>query len=537
MKTIKNIAIATLILFAASVDAEPNRRRPNGRGTPSRVASAGYTTPPVLDPAQFPGVRYWFAPWINEASWQESGSDATELTHVTADAQSFGAYYDPVFGTPTWSPSTARRGVSGTAGGRAYYECSSTGSNDQLILQYSLDLFRSFQDSRAGTIALRIWPIAADGTSMVVLQNNAQTAAQRGIAIERTTGNRINALLTNGTVAACNHTTATTTVLAGEWSNVTIRYDGAGGVEITVDGTEETFTCSGAASAGSAGQLFSFCGRNTGTASMRIGELVVSDTRWSDAQVAAWEALTTARTTEPIAFIPATGGWPYLYAWYDFRNASQLWQNTSGATPVTTAGQSIALVRDYRDPLGYLGRHSTATLATPPTYQGATDGAAFPGNTTQTLAWANALPRGGARTHFVVADCDDLVLGCHLSVGTGEYLVATAGAYSGNNAPGQAYLLHHINGGTTIGTVAGTLINTPDGRNCFVWTRDGSAWEIGTVGGVISTDTDTGLSRSSNLGAEANVGWSMYGYVRGVRHYMTRVPQAQRISICTEMGL
>lgn len=534
------LTFAALALGLLTGDAQAKTRR-----RPAFVGSGGasYTTPAVLDGTSFPGVRFWFAPWYAEHSWQEYDASATPaVTQVTADAQSFGYYQDPVFGRIVLTPSAARRGVSGTLNGQAYYECSATGSNDQLTLPDSEDMFRSFHTDRLGTIAMLIDPVTADGTSFYFGENNNSTGTMRGFHVLRNVGNTMTFAITNATTTICTVTTVAT-IVAGNASlvPVVLRADGTN-VTIDINGTVATAACTGAGSAGSSGQTFRFCGRSTGNASMRLGEVVIADQHWSDAQVDAWTAQAGgARTTEPIAYTRSAenGRWPFLRLWYDFRDVDTLWEDAGATDQVEAAADEIHVVRDVRDLTNYLRVQATSVGATHPTYVSATEGIDFADRISDELLWSSHItPYAGARTIYSLNDCDDTVNGCRmLYASASSYFVRTAEDYVGNTDPsGCGYKLGHLTTGTA-GTVAGCSTVPENGRVCFVWRREGSTHRIGSVGGTYEDATNATAFHPVSIGNSSSADWIMDGTYQGLREYSTAVPESMDATICADMGL
>lgn len=511
---------------------------PDAAAADAAPSDAAYSDPPplVLDGTSLPDVRFWFAPWLAAASWQEAGSAATELTNVTADGQAFGSYYDPVLGSAAYAAS-GRTGVSGTSGGRAYYEFSATGSNDNLLVQGSQDMFTSFTASRTGTLCMRVDPVA-DGTSVIWVDSISGSNTKRGIMVQRTTGNKIRAFVSSGSAFTCDHTTSASLLTSGSaLTDVCVRWN-AGSAEINVgDATEETFTCSGSDSSGSWNNELSIGGytNSTGSSSGRIGELVIASQRWTDAQVTAWRATTTARTSTPLRYARSAGAgdWYYLNTWYDFRATASMFTDSACTTGVTTAGDNIKCVYDYRDSSNAYRRRATNSGASPATFGSTTNGIDFPGSTTEALAWQTTWPRGGAETIFVVMTCDDTSLVCrYLYASNSNYAVLTGPDYAGNDPPGVGYMMLHA--GDAIGARTAFPTNQ-GGRNCLVIRRDGTTFLYGA--GTTSTGTTSSDFRPVNIGQSATAGLEMDGLVRGLRLYTTAVPEDYWPTICSAMGL
>jgi concanavalin A-like lectin/glucanase superfamily protein len=496
--------------------------------------------------------------------WQEDASSGgTPITHASASS-AVSAVDDPGPRAFRWEAqsNTTRPWVlaatSGSLSGGIVFGVS--GSSTRLFCYNSQEAFK-FIPMLTGSILFKFIS-NRDGSTQVVLDNNQGTTANAGFRLTKTNTDHFSFLVTKSTAgqALINHTTVATCRQGTGSMNVLIQLgDPTNGCRIKV-GSEpwETMAvsnlpvCSITASAPNDLAVGDAYNGSANFLQGCIGSLMVFSGTVSDGTIGTFTgSFNPALTTGSLITSQSLGMMNFLYAWYDFTDATTLFSDSQGTVAVSN-GQNVRYARHILDASGGLGRYATNVFPTDaingPLFQGSS-GVRFGGHDAPNqLSFRNAMHTGGGASYFMVvsnAETGSSVNhgGSHVLVANpgGEYWVETSVNYSGNPSFATPYhLLHVANGNTS------PLCRIADGTtyalNIIEVRRDGNtlygrSYGNGSTVTTASIDGGAGSSFAPRyIGPSGSTGWAMSGSIREVMLFNTYMSESQANLVLSQLA-
>lgn len=481
-----------------------------------------------------------------EALWVESNV-GTQVTPCTEDGQTCGMAVD-------FSPNY-HRVVALTDAGRPLYSTSGT-SGMHCIWQFSTTKYFNIENSQgyfnflhsgtSGTPGVPVGCIAfhtkinTDSTNMVFLDNSAWTGVNKGITVARTSGNKLQVAIANGSTLQ-NITTAANLNAAAGLVPIIINFlgtTGAGSCNIYIGGATESFSVS------STGLAFNTNSTNTlyiGGASPSatsplnayMGNLCILSQPMGASDRAAFAAMNpyqnATTTSRSLMAGDAVDPSAMSHLWCDWNlddfAGGTLWQNIGRTTPVAANGDPIGAVDFLPTKLGR-GLAAAADNTTRPTwtsnqYNGKGCGRWIGTATPQNLAYTPWKPYG-AETVFVVARNTNTTNGSHFLASASARFLATGDSYSGNpvgaGGPGTAFFALHPAAGLAPFMNLGNLGQSV---NIQAYRRRGPKIQIYVNGVLGSVAGNTNALAFANMGTPQIANWDVQGDIVRVVRFVT----------------
>jgi hypothetical protein len=559
------LALLALVLGAVAADAA--RMRGQRLFWRSPVTSA--PLPLALRDPVYAADLMLFVPTNAARHMWEEFSNAQNLADTDGDL--VGQIDDPSYGDgldglahpafiTQWT-STARSGVLRTDATtrRSYVEMRSP-TTDYATVQDSQAAFRYCHGPGVGTrqCTIIIWAgMPTDAASHTIADSARGSSSNVGFTFQRTAANRLQVFVSAGGSTACNHTTASSSLVAANGIRALSWRIQGNAVQMQIEGNaEETFTCAAGGSPANSTDEITIGGNSagTGTSNVDFGGMMIFDRSLSDAELAAVvEDYRGLRDTGSwVVELPAEDGWfNFLLSWYNLTDPSNLWTNTAATSSVSIYGDAIAAATDARDRHNTHQRIATSSVANAPWWLDE-EGAYWRGVTPQALVWGaggvqGVWPEGGARTVIVTTRNDDRanmstpLAGGAAQVYTGdEYPVDATYGWFGTTLPSGliASSYHAVHLATGVGVCANPVLyptaadGPNDGFNTLEVTRSGPTWRCTSDGYITTAHTSTtnnaGIWRPTSIGREGlSSGTGMHGAVRHVLNYTARLTDAQ----------
>lgn len=456
-------------------------------------------------PLALPGLELFLTAESTAHLWQETAGQP--LTHATAAADPIGTIDDlsPSAHTLT-APSSGTRPTL-ASGGLAF-------ASSGLTVASSLDAFRALYWRGTGSI---IWrgSFASDGVAGCILDSNGASTSASGVLVERTSGNKLRIQVTKGSGSAVYDYTTTVSALAadGEQTLAVVLGAGGGGT-IRWGSTVEAFTQTSApAGSGSAASNLSIGRRSDGTNALAgtVRHLAILSRAVTAGEVTSLGAWAPTRASSSlVSWVGVDRGYyTGLSHWYDLTDATTVYSDTAGATPIV-ASTGVALVRPSLDRDGHLSRDLTqSTAANRPTWTsgGQTGvGAAWDGSN-DALALAANWPTSGAATMFLVIRQDDTTFGGPALGGT-----LLSDNYTWLGGPSYTSWTLYPTGDTPTEMAVPMVHSSAGSWTIIEVVRDGSSWNLRSVGGSPVTYTDATAWVQKSLGSYST--YRLHGAVR-----------------------
>lgn len=363
-----------------------------------------------------------------------------------------------------------------------------------------------------------------DGSAGIIVGTQGLSSTHHGIVFNQTAANKLQFFASGGTGQTIVNYTSTKSILIAD-GVITVHLvikAGSGASFIRINGTTETFTadltkgstsnCTNSLTIGGIGTFFR-------------GQIVESltckvDYEWTSSEMAAYEALTTSRTTVDF---------PIIKQWQlDFWNPAKNFSDAGGTTQVTN-GSVTRLTRSSlsipADTASGINRDATsASDAAAALWASNADGngnggTTWPGDGTKLLTYGEdiCLEAGGTSTEIIVFKNTDLTFGTHLKAASPNYLVITGINYTN---PLKPYVVAH-NSFTT-----GPLVSTSQsGVDIIAIQRRGNYAIIWNRAGGFVVKSNYGLCNNPTFG-QSTQGADWYGDGAYLLHekYMGWIP-------------
>ncbi len=475
-------------------------------------------------PTDISSLAYWMPTFSPTHLWQED-STIVGLTRATADADKVGQVDDP-------SPcahraialSSATRPALGSSGSRLSFLTFTGASTNRLDVENSLSAFNFIHGG--GAFSLCFWALmATDGTSMILLDSVQGTSANAGIYLEKTSGNKLALAIGRAPTASfmVNYTTTATFAIADGWLPITITVPAGAGTAtgtITIGAkSPETFNVLAGAPAGTAAHANLEIGALSGTHGSpfngSMSDLVIVNAVMSGADLTAFRAynpardgssIVTASNTSAATLLPSQLN--FLQYWYDFSDASHLWQDTANSVAVAVDTDPIRSAQNKSSAL-LLNRDAQAnSTGTRPLYRTGIQNSLAAGKwdgVDDNLIFETDWQRGGAMTVFLVCNAPTINGHPHvMEASSTQYWTITGSTY----ATASSFVFHQSGGDSA--TVA--IVN-PDAWNIFELVRNGAITRVFVNGVEGQPLVSVGQSNMTQIGL-ANDGTLYWpGYV------------------------
>jgi len=458
-------------------------------------------------PHDLAGLELWVTAESTAHLWQEATTQP--LTHATASSDPIGTLDDMSPAAHALvAPSLGTRPTL-AAGGLAF-------ASSALVVANSLDAFRPIYWSGVGGIVARL-AFANDNVAGTLVDSNGASTSASGFLVERTSANKIRVQVTKGSAPAVFDYTTTVSALAADGEQtLAIVFGNAGGGTVRWGGSVEAFTRTSAPTGtGQAAAALAIGRRADGTNALAatVRHLAIFSRAPTEVEIAQLGAWAPTRSSAPlVSWRGVDGGyWSGLSHWYDLTDATTTYADTAGTTAITAAA-GVALVRPGHDRSGRLGRDLTqSTSANRPTWSSggqAGVGAVFDGVNDALSLTAN-WPAAGAQTLLAVVRQDDTTFG-------GPLLGGTLGSdnYTWLGAASYPSWTVYPTGDTPTEMVVPMLHSGAGSWSVLEVVRDGSSWNLRSVGGSTASYTDSTAWVQRSLGSYST--YRLHGAVRAV---------------------
>ena len=509
-------------------------------------------TPPPLGwtPMDIPNLELWVQSAYSQHIYQEPDSVSTTLTMATTSGQRVGTIFDssPRAHEIASNASTRRPTlyVSATSSVPSFFSFStSTAGGDaptNLQVRNSQNAFRETYTGASTTIMAKV-QFTTNSTSAFtfLLDSGGSASNQTGLSVIRTTGNRIQVLVSKGVSGApvFNYTSVAPILSSNGVTPVVIRFSTTTNNIQIGNNALETFSRSNpptsTPSASAQNDLFigSGIGGTTNNANMNLQDLVIVSDYLSTSTIDMWRSFTpssTPTTSLLVATSTSQGDFNFLNQWFRFNVTSSLWADSARATQATS---SVWLIDHFLNgSLNKLNRSASVPSATgTPVFSGTATGTIFDGTDDYMTLTARSA-RGAPKTVFIAARNQDTTNGSHVLSGT-QYLPITGALYSGNLTSSclAPYFTIHPSTGATIDTC---LVNTNRGIVEFV--RDGSTFTQLHNGTNSSSGTSALEFSWLYFGREQIAGWYMDGEICEIREYDAVLSASQRATVRNQIA-
>ncbi len=493
----------------------------------------GMVTNAVPAPVPLPSLSsalLWLPTACTAHQWTEA-ADSVAATHPSVNGNPVGQLDDPSSGAHTIrSTSAARRPTLAVGGGRGAGLRFGPAATTCLRVDNSLSAFNIIHTTRTFTIALWVKAVS-DGVSGLLLDNSNGTSANAGFYLSRTSANKILFLITKASAgnAVLVYTSTATITVADGWVPITIVCSAGSGTLQVGAAAAEPFTCNAGAVAGTNAWSNLVIGNDASAQGSAfngwISDLGIWNIALDSTALAAYRSYNP--TLSSVSLASGSGATVdslnFLQTWWDASDTAYLWQDTARTTPVAANSDPVGVLANKTGQL--LNRDATqATAGLRPLWKtniaGGNPALLFNGTDSE-LGFATWNTAGAQTLFFVVKNLDN-TYGSHFIIGAADnapHWVVTGLNYSGNDSPGEPYVVLHMVAATTpSGAFECGKLGNPSGFNVIEVVRNGATWMTYMDGILIATYAGEGaayntFTRLGPPGGGVGANWWLDGYV------------------------
>ncbi len=487
------------------------------------------------DPTQIANLVLWVPSFNTSALWKEDNAAVARLTHATIDTDAVGQVDDP---SPSahrlYADSTATGPVLGSSGSRLSYLTFASASSQRITVENSLSALNFIH--QGGAVSICVWVLCAtDSTDMVIMDSGAW-AGLAGFYLYRTSGNKVSVAVSKGGSNMVNFTSAASLTISSGWTPITVTWTGAsstGTLRVGAAGSDENVTV-GTAGTGNANSNLCIGARTAHSTPWNgsLSDVVISNSVMSGTDLTGFRAYNPARDGVTLAAASAATATltasqlNFLHSWYDFSDASTLWQDTALSTAVSANSDPIRTAVNKSSTLA-LTRNAVASGTTVrPLYKTAIQNGracALWDGVDDDMVFESTWPQGGAWTAFAVCKMTNSAVAAHLLVsGSNNYWAVSGSAYG---PPSTSVVIVHTGDGYSIFS---PLVNADD-WNILEFVRSGPFIRIWCNGVEGAPLTSVSTMAPTKIGSDPGGGASLWvGYLAELIAYRTVHSEANR---------
>lgn len=466
-------------------------------------------------------LQVWINPSNTRKLFQEQGATGIQLTDCDADGETLGSMYDGGINCLMLSAiNDASRPVLQSGAGGSYIDFD--GTNHLMRFSISKKLFIGVNAVNPILSILITVHFDADGTNVSLIDSNDGSASAAGFFIQRLGAtNRVQTIAYGGGIMWNFTSTPTITAASGKTTIIlTINGVGTGTGSLKIGANAaQTFNVAAGNATESSTECFVGARAQTNDRKLNGGlyDLTIVNKVVSAGEITSYQALSLPRHST--RFLKQS--WSY-----DMNDSTKIWADTAKTTPITN-GTAVRVIQNQIQPSfgsalkdlispsageSPLWREANINSLSSIEYDGSNDDLVFNCGTPD---------NGGRWTLVFIAKNDDATNGSHVFFGI-QYVVITGSNYSGNSSKnGVAYTTLHTGGGNS-GFV--DTVNTNDGTNVFVITRNKNTFTIWNGNKQSSVQVDTNAFSISRIGKEFLAGWWLDGLVAYAEYYADVMP-------------
>ena len=514
-----SITASCLALLSGCIEVAagvPNRRQRRGGASVETLPTYAWA------PFDIAGSQLYISASPVAHLWKENDTTTPALTRVSAAADTVGRVDDPVAGHVIRAATDATRPTWQTSPRRIVFD----NSNDRMTLHNALTAFTACHATGVCSILMKVQVKSDGATEQIVDFGNNGSAGNKGWRADRTSGNKWQVVVSNGTTNVFNCTTTFSVQAADGVVTLAFRANNASGASISKnDGTPESCARSNAPVSGDTTNTPTIGGNTGGTqfGNIDLVDLLITNTVVSDADLTLYHnySVDSAPSTYVRQVALSSAGTPcynFLHRWHDFTNAATLWQDTARSTPVASNNDPIRMADDRRDTADILNREIAASAdANRPLWQSNGTGALYDGSNDSLILDSSDAFQGGAKTLIFIFRQDETGETSSRIASGSDYVSVSTPDYSGNPG-GLAYTVIHPS--SDVGSSC--TLGTETGFNFILHSRDGGDWDSYCRGNG-ATDDGTATSNAaftiSNFGGTVLAGHEAEGAYAEIRTY------------------